>query len=199
LAPQPGEVVLDLGCGTGHLTAKIAEAGATVLGVDSSAEMIAEARRAYPSLAFEVGDARHLTHDTRFDAVFSNAVLHWVTDTDLAAAGIARALKPGGRFVAEFGGRGDVRAVMTALNPAVEQTIGEAVESPWYYPSVGEYASLLERHGLEVTFAALFDRPTPLDGPDGLRRWVEMFGGTFLACIPPGRRDEFLARVEDAA
>lgn len=199
LASQPGEVVLDLGCGTGHLTARIAEAGVTVLGVDSSAEMIAEAQRTYPALAFEVADARHLTYDARFDAVFSNAVLHWVADADLAAAGVARALKPGGRFVAEFGGRGNVRAIMTALDVAVEKTIGEAVGSPWYYPSVGEYATVLERHGLEVTQAALFDRPTPLDGPDGLRRWVEMFCGSFLARIPPGRRDEFLARVEDAA
>jgi len=159
LAPRPGDVVLDLGCGTGHLTAKIAEAGATVLGVDSSAEMIAEARRAYPALAFEVGDARHLTFDGSFDAVFSNAVLHWVTEPDLAVAGIARALKPGGRFVAEFGGRGNVRAIMTALHSAAEEVGGEAVESPWYYPSVGEYTAVLERHGLEVTFAPLFDRP----------------------------------------
>ena len=199
LAPRPGEVVLDLGCGTGHLTAQIADAGASVLGVDSSAEMIAEARQAYPALAFEVGDARHLILDGRFDAVFSNAVLHWVTEPDLAAAGIARALKPGGRFVAEFGGRGNVQAIMTALHTAVEQVVGEAVGSPWYYPSVGEYAGLLERHGLEVTSATLFERPTPLDGPDGLRRWVEMFGGAFLAHIPSERRGEFLALVEDAA
>lgn len=96
LAPQSGEVVLDLGCGTGHLTAQIAEAGATILGVDSSAEMTAEARRAYPALAFEVADARHLLYIGRFDAVFSNAVLHWVTDADLAAAGIARALSRAG-------------------------------------------------------------------------------------------------------
>jgi trans-aconitate 2-methyltransferase len=199
LNPRPGERVLDLGCGTGHLTAQIAEAGATVLGVDSSVEMIAEARRKYPALAFEVADARHLTYDARLDGVFSNTVLHWVKEADLAAAGVARALKPDGQFVAEFGGRGNVRAVMTVLHAATELVVGEAIESPWYYPSVGEYAAVLERHGLEITFAALFDRPTPLDGPDGLRRWVEMFGGTFLARIPPGRRDEFLARVEDAA
>ncbi|MBN9519029.1 methyltransferase domain-containing protein [bacterium] len=199
LAPRPGEVVLDLGCGTGHLAAQITEAGATVLGVDSSAEMIAEARRAYPALAFEVGDARHLTFDGRFDAVFSNAALHWVTDAGLAAAGIARALKPGGRLVAEFGGRGNVRAILTALRAAAEQVGGGVVDPPWYFPSVGEYAALLERYGLEVTFAALFDRPTPLDGRDGLRRWVEMFGGAVLGRVPADRRDEFLARVEDGA
>src|SRR5512143_3736611 len=87
LAPRPGEAVLDLGCGTGHLTAKIADAGVSVLGVDSSAEMIAEARRAYPAIRFEVGDARHLNFDHRFDAVFSNATLHWVKEADLAVAG----------------------------------------------------------------------------------------------------------------
>ena len=101
--------------------------------------------------------------------------------------------------MAEFGGRGNVRAILAALHTAAKQVGGVTVESPWYFPSVGQYAAVLERHGLEVTFANLFDRPTPLDGPDGLRRWVEMFGSSFLAQIPTERRDEFLTRVEDAA
>src|SRR5438067_12225299 len=142
LAPRPGEAVLDLGCGTGHLTATIAAAGAAVLGVDSSAEMIAEARRNYPALAFEVGDARKLTDRDRFDAVFSNAALHWVREAEAVVEGVGRALKPGGRFVAEFGGRGNVRALLAAVRAACERVLGTAVEHPWYFPSVGEYAGL---------------------------------------------------------
>ncbi len=199
LAPRPGEAVLDLGCGTGHLTAQIAEAGAAVLGVDSSAEMVAQARRGYPALAFELGDARRLHFDGRFDAVFSNAALHWVREAETVVEGVARALKPGGRFVAEFGGHGNVRAVTAAVRAASEQVLGSAGEHPWYFPAIGEYAGLLERHGLEVRFATLFDRPTPLDGADGLRRWVEMFCGEWLGRVPSERRDEFLTRVEDAA
>ena len=199
LAPQPGEAVLDLGCGTGHLTSKIAEAGAAVLGVDSSAEMVAEARRTYPALAFEVGDARNLSYSARFDAVFSNAALHWVKEAGAVAAGAARGLKPGGRFVAEFGGRGNVQAILAAVRAASEQVLGTAADHPWYFPGVGEYASLLEGHGLEVRLAALFDRPTPLDGADGLRAWLEMFGGELLRRVPADRQGEFLALVEDAA
>jgi trans-aconitate methyltransferase len=198
LAPQPGEAVLDLGCGTGQLTAQLAAAGAAPLGVDSSPEMIAEARRTYPAITFDVRDARQLDFDGQFDAVFSNATLHWVPEADRVAAGVARALRPGGRFVAEFGGRGNVAAVVAALRAAAERVAGVAVESPWYFPSVGEYAVLLERHGLEVTFAALFDRPTPLEGADGLRRWVEMFGGPYLDRVPPDRRAAFLDAVEAA-
>src|SRR5262249_56540999 len=115
LAPRPGERILDLGCGTGHLTAQIAEAGAEVIGIDSSPGMIAEARRLYPHVRFEVADARDFALDAGFDAAFSNAVLHWIKEPERAIACVRRALKPGGRFVAEFGGRGDVRAIVAAL------------------------------------------------------------------------------------
>jgi trans-aconitate methyltransferase len=197
LGPGPGEAILDLGCGTGHLTARIAAAGADVLGVDSSPEMIAEARRSYPGLRFEVGDARALAAVDRFDAVFSNAVLHWIPDAEAVVRGVARALTPGGRFVAEFGGRGNVRAIAAAMRRAAEERGGEAPDAPWYFPGVAEYAGLLECAGLEVTFAVLFDRPTPLEGEAGMRHWVEMFGGHFLGRVPPARRDEFLRRVEE--
>lgn len=197
LAPRPGEHVLDLGCGTGHLTAQIAEAGATVLGVDSSPEMIAEARRTHPSLPFEVADARALDFAGAFDAVFSNAVLHWVKDAGAVAVGVARALKPAGRFVAEFGGKGNVRRIGAALATGLTAVGAEPIESPWYYPSIAEYAGVLERAGLEVTFAILFDRPTPLEGGEtGLRTWVEMFCGFYLARVPAERREEYLRHVE---
>jgi SAM-dependent methyltransferase len=199
LAPRAGERVLDLGCGTGHLTAQIAEAGAEVIGLDSSPEMIDEARRLYPGLPFEVGDARDFRFDEPFDAVFSNAVLHWVKPPEEAIACVRRALKRGGRFVAEFGGRGNVAAIVSALD-AVSRAIGlGAWEHPWYFPSIGDYATLLEREGLEVSHAFLFDRPTPLEGEDGLRHWAEMFARDLLGRVPLDDRERFFRTFEGAA
>lgn len=192
LAPKVGEAILDVGCGTGHLTAQIAAGGATVLGIDGSPQMIEEARCNFPNVRFEVQDARNLEHVQQFDAVFSNAALHWIKEAEQVVQGVARALKLGGRFVAEFGGKGNVQAILAAMQNALKQ-----VESPWFYPSIGEYTGLLERAGLEVTFATLFDRPTPLEGADGMRKWVEMFGGHFLGRVPVERRDEFFRLIED--
>jgi trans-aconitate 2-methyltransferase len=201
LAPQPGEQILDLGCGTGHLTAQLAAAGARVVGMDHSAAMIAEARRSYPELRFEIADARHLTFVMQFDAVFSNAVLHWIREADQVVEGVFRALKPGGRFVAEFGGKGNVKAICAALQNAVQALGYGFAESPWFFPGVGEYACLLETVGLEVTAATLFDRPTPLAGEEGMRDWLAMFGGPlfggpFLSEVPPERRDDLVRHVE---
>jgi SAM-dependent methyltransferase len=199
LAPRAGERVLDLGCGTGHLTAQIAEAGAEVIGIDSSPEMIEEAKRQYPGIPVGVADARDFRFDEAFDAVFSNAVLHWVKPPEQAVACVRRALKPGGRFVAEFGGRGNVAAIVAALQSA-SRSIGLGDwEHPWYYPGIGEYAALLEREGLEVTHAFLFDRPTPLEGEDGLRRWAEMFAGSLVGRVAPDDRERFSLAFEEAA
>ncbi|HEY2014909.1 MAG TPA: methyltransferase domain-containing protein [Bryobacteraceae bacterium] len=179
LEPQPGERILDIGCGTGQLTAAIAHAGAQVVGLDSSAAMIGQASGNFPDLTFEVQDIAGMRFASPFDAVFSNAALHWVLRADEAAASIAAALVPGGRFVAELGGHGNNRAVLHAVRMALESKFGAAPEhlNPWFFPSVGEYATILERHGLEVTFATLFDRPTPLEGGDrGLANWLAMFG-----------------------
>ncbi len=197
LAPQPGERILDLGCGTGHLTARLAEAGAAVVGIDNSAAMIEQARREYPALHFETADARTFAFAEPFDAVFSNAALHWVRPPEPVIACVRRALKPGGRFVAEFGGKGNVRAVAGALAEAARAVGAPEPEDPWYFPSVGEYAGLLERAGLEVGFAALFDRPTPLEGEQGMRRWVEMFGGAWLGAVPAARREDFFRLIEE--
>jgi trans-aconitate methyltransferase len=197
LAPQAGERILDLGCGTGHLTAQIAEAGAEVIGIDTAVAMIEQARKAYPQLRFEIMDARNFTFAEPFDAVFSNAVLHWVKRAGEVIACVRRALKPGGRFVAEFGGRGNVRQIAAALESVFVELGYGSFESPWYYPSVAEYASLLEQNGLEVTYATLFDRPTPLEGEHGLRHWIEMFGGAILDRVPADRRGLFFQRVEE--
>ena len=196
LAARPGERILDLGCGTGHLTAQVAAAGAEVVGLDLAPTMIDQARRSYAQLRFVTGDARDFAFDRPFDGVLSNAALHWVRPPEKVIACVARALKPGGRFVAEFGGRGNVRGIALALARAAK-AVGVGDWQPgWYFPGVGEYAALLEAGGLEVTFATLFDRPTPLQGENGMRQWVAMFAGGLLEAVPAGAREELLAHVE---
>jgi len=209
LAPQAGERILDLGCGTGHLTAQIAEAGAEVIGIDASAAMVDEARRNFagrPRLRFELADARTFACSPElagevgsFDAVFSNAVLHWVRPPDDAVRNIRAVLKPGGRFVAEFGGRGNCARVIEALRSALSEFASEDRLPPWYYPSVAEYSTLLEREGLETVTALLFERPTKLAGSAGLRDWARMFATDAVAAVPEPSREEFFRRVESIA
>jgi trans-aconitate methyltransferase len=201
LEAKPGEQILDVGCGTGHLTAQIAGNGATVTGLDSSPEMIRQAREIHPGIHFEVMDAREITLEEKFDAVFSNATLHWIKEPERAIEGIARVLRPGGRFVAEFGGKGNIAGLVSALErawPALSLT--GPIPNPWYYPSLAEYAGLLEKHGLEVTYGLLFDRPTPLEeGERGLRNWLGMFGGVILEKLPANQREKLIAEVEREA
>ena len=199
LDPQPGERILDLGCGTGHLTNQIATAGATVIGVDKSKSMIEEARRLYPEIRFEFTDATNINFDQEFDAVFSNAAIHWMKDQAAVSRCIWNALKPGGRFVAEFGGKGNIRTIRTALSEVVEAA-GERINSePFarYYPSVGEYATLLETRGFRVTFAKHFDRPTKLDeGERGLRNWLFTFADNVVEPLPDNKREDIITQVE---
>jgi SAM-dependent methyltransferase len=134
------------------------------------------------------------------DAVFSSAALHWMSPPEAVAACVLRALKPGGRFVAEMGGKGNVATIVEAVHRALEEEgiPRRQVNSPWYFPGIGEYAPLLERAGFEVVFMHLFDRPTPLDDcPNGAADWVRMFGGNFLTPLPPGRHARVLERVND--
>ena len=168
LAPGEEERILDVGCGTGHLTAKIAEAGAKTHGIDASPPMIAQARQNYPKLSFQLVDAAEFRSEPVYDAAFSNAALHWMQDADAVAAAIAGALKPGGRFVAEMGGKGNIAAIEGAIRTSIHN----------YFPSVSQQSAVLERNGFEVTTMALFDRPTPLEGgARGLRDWIAMFRG----------------------
>ena len=199
LAPQPGEYILDIGCGTGHLARAIADRGARVIGTDFSATMIEQARANYPDLRFEVADASNFALDEPVDAIFSNAVFHWVRDQDGAAASIQRALKPGGRLVAEFGGKGNVGKVIAATISAMRDAGYPNADgrNPWYYPSIAEHATLLERHGLETTSAVLFNRPTLLDGGEaGLRLWLQMFGDSFFADIPAATQEQIVTAIE---
>jgi len=195
LKPQAGERILDIGCGTGQLTAEIARSRATVIGLDKSAEMLAEARKNYPDLQFVLSDAASFRLPEPFDAVFSNAALHWVKDAEGAVRSISQALRSGGRFIAEFGGHGNIASVLAALRAV----FGPEADgrSPWYYPSIGEYAPLLERHGFEIRDASLFDRPTPLEGEDGLANWLRMFTGTYLRELQPDRADEAIRQLVD--
>lgn len=196
LAPQRGERVLDVGCGTGELTAKIAEAGAIVTGIDASPSMIDAAAAAFPSARFQVMDAASLTFDNEFDAVFSNAALHWVKRAAEGAAGMAHALKPGGRLVLEMGGFGNVANLERAFATALREVAGVEFESPWFFPSVGTYAALLEDAGLEVRGATLYDRPTRLDGDAGLRNWYRMFLRNWLDGIGDEGTERVLTRAE---
>jgi trans-aconitate methyltransferase len=201
LAPKPGERVLDLGCGTGTLTQQIVAAGANVLGVDASPAMIAEARNRFPNLQFKVQDATSMHFEQPFDAVFSNAVMHWIRPPEVAAEKIYQALKPHGRFVCEFGGHGCVQRVLdSAVQAGREMGIDlEASAHVNYFPSVSEYAMLLEQQGFEVTLAHLFDRPTPLDGDDGLRNWIRMFRTGIIESVPETALENFFTIMERIA
>jgi trans-aconitate methyltransferase len=201
LAPKPGEKILDVGCGTGHLTAQIAEADAEVLGVDRSAEMIRQAKEKYPVLRFEVMDATQIVAPEPFDAVFSNATLHWIKEPERVITGIAKALRPGGRFVAEFGGKGNTAGFLEAVRASwTSLQLPGPPPHPWYYPSIAEYSALLERHGFEVTYAILFDRPTPLeDGERGLRNWLDMFGASFVQNLSDDQKSALRDEIEKQA
>jgi trans-aconitate methyltransferase len=190
LAPQAGERILDLGCGAGQLTAAIARTGAMALGIDASPEMIAQARANFPALDFRIGDATNFSVDHPLDAVFSNAALHWVKNAEAVAACVSRALKPAGRLVAELGGRGNVQSIVNAIR----EVLGP-VELPWFFPSIGEYTSVLETHGLEVRRAELFDRPTRVEGEDGMEHWLSVFGGSLVAGMPDVRQKEIWRAV----
>ena len=198
LGPAADERILDVACATGHLASRIAECGADVLGIDASPSMVELARRNYPGLRFELLDVLEMRFPSEFDAVFSNATLHWVIRPEEAAARIFDALKPGGRFVAELGGRGNITKIVTALLAAREEGNAPAVaELPWYFPGAEEYSALLERRGFRVESARLFPRPTPLgEGEGALVDWLEMFSRPLLEDLAAPLRAEVLGAVE---
>jgi SAM-dependent methyltransferase len=192
LQPQAGERILDLGCGDGFLTRRIAESGATVVGLDSSPQMIAAALERGVDARCGRGEA--LSYEEEFDAVFSNAALHWMTDHDAVLAGVHRALKPGGRFVAEFGGQGNIAAIRVALL-AVLSGRGipvERIENNLFF-NVAEYRARLESHGFLVEEIALIPRATPL--PSGMADWLQTFRGSVLAQLPAAEQPAAIEQI----
>lgn len=195
LAPRPGERILDLGCGDGALMEKLLARGCQVVGVDGSAEQIAAA--CARGLDAYVMDGEHLTFHDAFDAVFSNAALHWMKRADDVIAGVWRALKPGGRFVAECGGDGCVATIRAALAAALERRgVDVARVDPWYFPTPDNYRERLRAHGFTVRHIALIPRPTPL--PGDITAWLETFAESFTAALPASERAAFLDEVCDA-
>ena len=192
LALRPGERILDLGCGDGVLTKKLADMGCEVVAVDSSVPQIEAARKL--GLNAHAMSGEELPYREEFDAVFSNAVLHWIKRADAMIAGVYRSLKPGGRFVAECGGYGCVHKIRTALVQALERRglDGEA-RVPWYFPTPGDYATRLERAGFRVDSIALIPRPTPL--PGDIVGWLETFALNFLQGFSDEARKEYLQEV----
>lgn len=201
LAPQAGERILDLGCGTGHLTQKIAAFGTSVTGIDSSPEMIAQAQHNYPDLHFRIGRGEDFEVEKPYDAVFSNAALHWMKEAEAVVRQIRAALRPGGRLVAELGGKGNIHHILVAMAGALSQAeIGYPFEPPWYFPSIGEYASLLEKYGFQVNYAVHFNRPTPLEGgEEGMSNWLSMFAGSILKDIPTDAQNSLVQEILNRA
>lgn len=191
LSPKKGEYILDLGCGTGQLAQQIALSGAEVIGIDYAPSMIEQAQKNYPNLKFIVADARNFEFPQSFDGIFSNAALHWIKEPEQVIKSSWQALRSGGRFVAEFGGKGNVQAIVEALESIIQIT-----ENPWYFPSIAEYSTLLEQQGFCVTYATLFERPTPLEGEAGMANWLQMFGSHLLSKIPPKQQVEVVRDLE---
>ncbi|MGA8030334.1 MAG: methyltransferase domain-containing protein [Bryobacteraceae bacterium] len=197
LDPQPGERILDLGCGPGHLTQKIAERGAQLVGLDASPEMIGQARQNYPALKFILQDAATMNFESEFDAVFSNAALHWMLDASAVAKAISRSLKKGGRLVAELGGKGNIQQIERAIEAvAAKYYAADAIPAArTFYPSIPEYASVLEACGLEVRLATLFDRPTRLEGEHGIEHWIRQFKWFYFDGLQAAEREAALHEV----
>ena len=167
------------------------------MGIDLSEEMVNRARGKHPGIHFQAGDIRYLRTEGEYDAVFSHAVLHWIQDAESVVQSIRLALRTGGRFVAEFAGRGNVAVLTTAMEQELTAR-GYTWEgrSPWYFPSIGEYASLLELHGFRVTLAQHFDQPSPIKANTGLRKWLDSFAVHFFPDVTPADQASICEAIE---
>jgi len=193
LAPRAGERILDLGCGDGALTEKLVALGCEVVGVDGSAEQVAGARAR--GLDARVADGQALAFENEFDAVFSNAALHWMKRADAAIDGVWRALRRGGRFVGECGGHGCVAKIEAALLAGLARRgIDGRKFHPWLFETDAAYRARLEARGFRVPYIALIPRPTPL--PGDITGWLDTFAESFSAALPSAERPAYLAEVQ---
>ena len=195
---KPGEAVLDLGCGTGHLTKQLKDKGADVTGIDASADMIEHAQKEFPGVDYRVADGCNFYLNKSFNAIFSNAALHWMTRPDDVIKCVYESLKPGGRFVAEMGGKGNVQQLITATRQVLEKHGFHelAKKEQWYFPSLGEYTTKLEARGFRVTYAIHFDRKTLLQhGREGVAKWLNMFGSVFFEGIKDDQKKQILEEI----
>ena len=194
LAPMPGERILDLGCGDGTLSAKIAAVGGEIVAVDAAPDMVAAARA--KGLDARIMPGQELRFEREFDAVFSNAALHWMQPPEAVLAGVARSLKPGGRFVAEMGGHNNTAAIMIAVSAVLARRGLDAHKlSPWYFPSAAAYRHKLEAAGFAVNEIGIFPRPTVLDA--GIEAWFDNFFEDFFMPLPEAERVAARREVAD--
>ncbi len=194
LAPREGERILDLGCGDGALTEKLVQAAVSAVGADASEEMVRAARAR--GIDARAVSAYELPFEREFDAVFSNAALHWMLDADRMISRVARSLRPGGRFVAEMGGHGCCAAIVVAISAVLARRgIDARALNPWYFPTADDYRARLERHGFEVDYIALIPRPTPL--PAGIEGFLETFAGNFFRDLASEDRTRAKAEIAE--
>lgn len=191
LKPAVGESILDLGCGDGALTAKLAAMGIDITGIDHSQSMVDAAAKL--GLSVLKADMHDFALQRHFDAVFTNAVLHWTRDIDAVVACVALHLKSGSRFVGEFGGFGNVAAVVTAMRAAIQLEGVEDGGFSWYYPSPNEFRAVLARHGFEALCVELIPRPT--HAPTGMLGWLNTFGVPFVAHLDAETQQRIIARA----
>lgn len=194
--PKPGERILDVGCGFGAVCQQLDEMGCKTVGIDISKSVVDAAREL--GVDARLVNAESLTFNEEFDAAYSSSALHWMRHLDQVAEGIMRALKPGGRFVGELGGRGSIVNIITAIRQVMlKNGIEMESVSSWYFPSVSEFAGVLERAGFVIRSMALVDRPTVL--PGDVRDWMKMFGRHYMDAWDPSEHDRFLDAIRDAA
>lgn len=199
ITADKGSLLVDLGCGNGTLSKKLAEMGYRVLGVDASEDMLALAKAEYPDLKFISGNALSFTLEQKADVIFSNAVFHWIDaeKQEEMLENIANQLAPGGELVCEFGGYGCAEAVHSTLEKCFAAR-GLHYPRTFYFPTIGEYAPLLEKHGLRVEYATLFDRPTVQQTENGLTDWIDMFVTKPFEGMEPALKAEILSETESA-
>lgn len=200
LNPKSNERILDLGCGSGELSYNINELCSEVIGLDKSQEMIQNAIDKFPLVDFQVGNASDFNFNLPFDAIFSNAALHWVTNYREAIKCMRNNLKEGGRLVVEFGGKDNVKTITNQLRKSLlkRNYRSQSELALWYFPSIGQYTSALESEGLMVTFAKWYDRPTELaDEDSGIKDWLRMFGKPFFKGVKGSDVEQIMTEIQD--